>query len=160
VGWLWNLRSEWTTRRPPYPPISRRTPAQKLPRRPGPDPPGAHSRVKTQDITTEGQQPSSRRGTPARRLGLETTARPACLLPAKHLTCLTQCKGVRLGWALGPQGATPTHGRCSRNGSPRRGRCHPRAPQIDLDETLQLGDSDWRLPPDQPIYPQSIASAA
>jgi hypothetical protein len=111
----------------------------------------------TRDATAKGQHLSFRRRTFARRLGLETTNRPACLLPVKHLMCPTPDSGRAREYdsegALSPQGVPPTHGRYSRNGTSRRRRCHTRGLQINRDETTRLGDSDRRPPPDLPVFP-------
>ncbi len=95
--------------------------------------------------------PSCTGNSPAQRLSAWTRPRPTCNQDA------------RLGkGAPSPQSGPPTHGRSSRNGTPRRGRC----PAWGLYEStamgrLDSGDSDWRLglPPDHPGS-QSNATAA
>ncbi len=88
VGWLWNLRSEWTTRRPPYPSCTRRL-----------------------------SSPTT--------IGLNRT-----------LPDVLQDAWLGKG-APSPQSGPPTHGRSSRNGTPRRGRCPARGPRVNHQGTPQ-----------------------
>jgi hypothetical protein len=110
----------------------------------------------TQDITAKAQHLSSRRRTFAADSDWKPPTDRLVYSPSSTSRARPQSKGVQLG--RGPEPARratlpPTHGRCSRNGTPRRGRCHPLGLQINRDETPRLGDSDRRPPPDLPVFP-------
>ncbi len=160
VGWLWNLRSDGGVALELVLRVDNKEtavpgsiPAHRLPRCPGPDPPGAptHSRIRTQDIIAEGQQPSSRRRNPGSN-DLERKPPPDLPVYSQPSTSRARpdAKGTtRMSTEVQhrPTGAAPATGHPGAEGATLGFH------KTGLDETLGLGDSDWRLPPDQPVYP-------
>jgi hypothetical protein len=75
-----------------------------------------------------------------RRLSSPTTIGFDRTLPAVR-------SNARLGMgAPSPPSGPPTHGRCTRNGTPRRGRCPARGPRVNPRDALTLSTRTGCLP--------------